>query len=231
MNAITHLTFDCYGTLIDWENGILQALQPLLQAHGADLSAQELLRLYVAHEASFEAKPWRPYRQILREISTCIACDLGVTLSNSEADILPDSISKWWPFPDSVSALNRLRERYPLVILSNIDDGLFAQTKKHLQVDFAEVITAEQLRSYKPAPAHFLEAMRRRQLKPSQILHVAQSLYHDHVPARRLGISTAWINRPSLLTNAGLSPAAEVQPDLTFPNLAALADWLDRSHP
>ena len=230
LNRITHLTFDCYGTLIDWENGILRAMQPLIQRHNLNVSAHDLLRLYVSHEANFESKSWRPYRQILREISACIGRELGVTLSDAEMDILPDSIAKWLPFPDSVSALHRLAQNYPLVILSNIDDALFAETQKHLQVGFAQVITAEQLRSYKPAPAHFHEAMRRLKLEPSQILHVAQSLYHDHVPARHLGISTAWINRPGLLAGTGLAPAASVNPDLTFPDLSALADFLDRSH-
>ena len=229
LKHITYLTFDCYGTLIDWENGILQALQPLLQAHRAQVSPEDLLRLYVSHEAVYESKSWRPYRQILREISAAIGAELGITFSQTETDMLPGSISKWPPFSDTVPALRRLQQHFPLVILSNIDDALFAETQKHLQITFANIITAEQLRSYKPAPAHFHEALRRLKVEPSQILHVAQSLYHDHVPARDLGISTAWINRPSRLPGVGLAPAASVQPDITVPDLAALADILDRS--
>src|SRR6266496_1320995 len=180
-NNITHLSFDCYGTLIDWEAGILRSLQDLLQAHGLQVDAETILRSYVTHEAELETGDWHPYRQILREVSIGVAQEFGVALSGSEPDRLPNSIGSWPPFDDTVSALRQLKSRFRLVILSNVDDALFAQTAKQLNIPFDEVITAEQLRSYKPADAHFREALGRLNVPVSQILHVAQSLYHDHI--------------------------------------------------
>src|SRR5258708_2620675 len=116
LDAITHLTFDCYGTLIDWESGILGAMQPLLGSHHVDAVPEEILRLYVRHEAELESKGWRLYRQILREVSARIGADLGVKLSEVENNLLPDSIKTWLPFSDTIPALRRLKERFQLVI-------------------------------------------------------------------------------------------------------------------
>jgi len=123
--------------------------------------------------------------------------------------------------------LRRFGKRFQLVIVSNIDDDLFAETRKRLEVDFAQIITAEQVSSYKPGEAHFREALRRLNVPPTQILHVAQSLYHDHVPAKRLGFRTAWVNRPSRLADLGLAPAASVEPDIKVADLAGLVRILD----
>ena len=204
---VTHLTFDCYGTLVDWETGILQALEPIFQAKGINPLSETILELYVKHEALLEAQAWQPYRDILRNTVAGIARDLRVALRDSELDLLPESIGSWPLFGDTVSALGKLKQCYRLIVLSNVDDSLFAATAKALQVPFDGVITAEQVRSYKPGEAHFREALRRTAVPANQILHVAQSLYHDHVPAKRLGFGTAWINRQSRLPNAGLAPA------------------------
>ena len=226
LKEITHLTFDCYGTLIDWEQGILDVVQPVLARFGVVVSPEVILRSYVAHEARLEAQPWMPYRELLREVMIAMASDFGVRLKEAEQNSLVDSLRRWQPFPDTVDALKRLSTRFRLVILSNIDDALFRQTQSHLKVEFTEVITAEQVQNYKPAHAHFTEALRRLAVPAHRILHVAQSLYHDHVPARQLGFHTAWINRPSLLSGTGLSPNAEVNPDLVFRDLASLAAQL-----
>jgi len=221
--CVTHLTFDCYGTLIDWESGILAAVQPVLMRHGVQIAPAAILQSFVRHEARLEAQAWKPYREILRVVMAAMSADFRITLSNKELDLLADSLPEWPPFPDTVEALQKLSKRFLLVILSNIDDSLFAQTRKRLTVDFAHVITAEQVKSYKPGKAHFQEALRRLGVPPSQILHVAQSLYHDHIPARELGWRTARINRPTLLPGTGLAPEANVQPDFILPDLASLA--------
>jgi len=226
LDEITQLTFDCYGTLIDWESGILNAVQPLAARWGVTASPEVILRSYVQHEARLENQSWMPYRDVLRGVMLGIAKDLGVHLTTGEEDTLVDSLSSWPPFPDTVAALQRLSTRFKLVILSNTDDSLFSETQKQLKVQFAEIITAEQVKSYKPAPAHFAEALRRLNVPVKNILHVAQSLYHDHVPARQLGFHTACINRPSLLAGTGLAPDSTARPDLTFTDLASFTGYV-----
>ena len=243
----THLTFDCYGTLIDWETGILEALMPLMARSAGTFTEKHLphsvtepndgrsmgesgapteeqvLRLYTRFEAEEEAGDYKPYRIVLENISVRIAAERGVELSEADRAALPNSVGQWPPFPDSVAALKELKSRFKLVILSNIDDALFAQSNPHLGVEFDEIITAEQLRSYKPRKAHFEAALARLDVPRGQILHVAQSLHHDHVPAKEMGFSTVWINRPSRLTGTGLAPPANVRPDLELPDLRSLA--------
>ena len=221
LDEISHLTFDCYGTLIDWESGILNAVQPLTVRLGTTASPEVILRSYVQHEARLERQPWMLYREVLRRVMLGIAKDLGVHLRTRDEDTLIDSLASWPPFPDTVAALERLSTRFKLVILSNTDDSLFRETQKQLKVQFAEIVTAEQVRSYKPGHAHFKEALRRLDLPAHRVLHVAQSLYHDHEPARQLGFHTAWINRPSLLPDTGLAPDSSAKPDFTFTDLAA----------
>ncbi|HEX5219808.1 MAG TPA: HAD-IA family hydrolase [Verrucomicrobiae bacterium] len=172
-----------------------------------------------------------PYRDLLRGVLLGIAKDLGIRLEAGEADTLANSLPSWPPFPDTVAALQRLSTRFQLVILSNTDDSLFRQTQKHLQVPFTEIITAEQVRSYKPGHAHFTEALRRLNVPAKRILHVAQSLYHDHVPARQLGFYTAWINRPSLLSGTGLAPDADAKPHLASSDLESLRAQIFRDEP
>jgi 2-haloacid dehalogenase len=226
-DQITDLTFDCYGTLIDWEQGILATVTPVFSRSRPETSPEAVLRSFVTHEARLESGPWRTYREILRAVLSGMAADFNVVLATDEADLLSNSLPLWPPFPDTVEALQRLSKRFHLVIVSNTDDALFAETRKRLAVPFDEVITAEQVKSYKPGKAHFREALRRRGVPASQVLHVAQSLYHDHAPAQELGFRTARIDRPSLLAGTGLAPQANVKPDLEFPDLATLAASLE----
>lgn len=224
--GVTHLTFDCYGTLIDWERGILSAVEPLLARSGVQAAPETILHSFVHHEARLESQPWRPYRDVLRAVLVALAADFKITLPEGEQGLLANSLPDWPPFPDTIEALQRLGKRFRLVIVSNTDDALFAKTGQRLGARFHDIITAEQVKSYKPGRPHFVEALRRLDVPASQILHVAQSLYHDHVPARQLGFRTARINRPSCLPDTGLAPLAQVTPDLVFPDLAALADHL-----
>jgi len=224
---ITHLTFDCYGTLIDWEQGILTAVQSMFARRGVSAGPESILQSYVRHEARLEAQGWKPYRDILRGVMTGIAEDFKIQLVGSETETLVTSLPDWPPFLDTVATLQALAGRYHLVIVSNTDDALFAETQKRLQTSFVAVITAEQVKSYKPGRAHFLEVQRRLGVETRQVLHVAQSLYHDHVPARALGFRTAWVNRPSRLVGTGLAPATVVEPDIVTSDLETLAARLE----
>lgn len=184
------LTFDCYGTLIDWERGILDAL-------GTDDPA--MLDRYHDIEAQLERTAWRPYREILD--------DIGAQLNGTR---ISESLPRWKPFADTNGALERLRAAgYKLGILSNVDDDLFAETRKHFTVDFDLVITAQQVRSYKPAHGHFLEAKKRIGDMPWR--HCAQSNFHDIVPCNELGIANAWVNRKNETALPGGAPSMEVR--------------------
>ena len=218
------LTFDCYGTLIDWESGIFSAMRPILAAHGKSLPDVQLLELYGDLEASAEAGPYRPYRGILESVAQGIALRLGFSLSPQEALALPNSVQHWRPWPDTVAALTRLRERYRLAIISNIDDDLFASTRPHLGVRWDHVITAQQARCYKPAAAIFRLALETIGTNPARILHVGQSIYHDVIPAQSLGLRTVWVNRPSPRAGVGAVKPAQGRPDLEVPDLKTLAD-------
>ncbi|MFM7424323.1 MAG: haloacid dehalogenase type II [Elainella sp.] len=217
------LTFDCYGTLIDWETGILNALMPLLEQHGVHLSADEILRHYAEFESALEAGSYRPYRQILAGVVQQFGERFGFTPSEAEQQSLPDSVQDWPAFADTVAALQQLHQTYKLVILSNVDDSLFAQTNRRL-VQFYDVVTAEQVQSYKPSLNNFNTLIQRAGVPSQQILHVAASLYHDIVPASSLGLATVWVNRRHDQTGSGAAPEAAGKADLVVPDLQTLAD-------
>jgi 2-haloacid dehalogenase len=217
------LTFDCYGTLIDWETGILAALRA---AHppGWPADEEELLERFAFHEAAAERGDYRPYREVLARTIRGVAEDFGVALTDDAVQVFSASVGDWPPFPDSTDALRRLARRYRLGIITNCDDDLFAASNERLGVEFDWVITAEQVRSYKPSDRNFERALATIALPRDRILHVAQSLYHDHVPAKAVGLATAWIDRRRGRSGSGATPPAEAAPDVAFPSMAALAD-------
>ncbi len=222
------ISFDCYGTLIDWESGILPVLRTVLRNHGQSLPDAAILELYGEFEAEAESGPYQSYRDVLQSVVRAFAERLHFSATSAEIHSLHESVPAWRPFPDTVLALRELQKRYKLAVISNIDDDLFAETRKHLGVEFDAVITAEQARSYKPSINNFQIALRTLALSSDRLLHAAQSIYHDVVPARSLGISTAWVNRKSarpgigaVRTSAAL--ASERKPDLELPDLASLA--------
>ncbi len=217
------LTFDCYGTLIDWETGIFSALRPILATHHKTISDSEILRLYSEFESEAEQGEFRPYRQVLESVVRRFGHRLGFTPTESQAHSLPDSLSNWLPFPDTITALGKLKKRYQLAVISNVDDDLFAFTAPRLEVPFDCVITAQQARAYKPSLQIFKLAQQRTGVVPSQWLHVGQSIYHDVIPAQSLGINTVWVNRPSPRPGAGAARSASGQPDLEVPDLKSLA--------
>jgi 2-haloacid dehalogenase len=218
------LTFDCYGTLIDWETGIFGALRPILAAHGKTVFDAALLELFSELEAQAEQGEFRPYREVLQSVVRGFGEHLGFAPSESEVRSLPESLANWLPFPDTVPSLRRLKSRYRLVITSNVDDDLFAATARRLEIQFDDVITAQQARAYKPSLAVFKMAQERIGVKPNQWLHVAQSVYHDVIPVKSLGIASVWVNRPSPRPGAGAGKAATAKPDLEVHNLKTLAD-------
>src|SRR5208282_3209894 len=222
-SCFTTISFDCYGTLIDWESGILPVLRTVLGNHGQTLPDAALLELYGEFEAEAESGPYQRYRDVLQAVVRAFANRLHFEASSAEIRSLGESVRAWLPFPDTVRAMRELQKRYKLAVISNIDDDLFAETRKHLGVEFDGVITAEQARSYKPSINNFQIALRTLALSPDQLLHAAQSIYHDVVPAQSLGISTVWVNRKSARPGIGAVRASAGRPDLEVPDLASLA--------
>ncbi|HYK96717.1 MAG TPA: haloacid dehalogenase type II [Candidatus Dormibacteraeota bacterium] len=217
------LTFDCYGTLIDWETGLLSAFRAPLAAHGVDEADGAILEAFARHEAQLEAGPYRRYRDILGAVLAEMLEHFGQVPSAVEVAAFGGSVASWPAFPDSAAALQRLHSRFKLGVITNCDDDLFAASEARLGVDFDWVVTAQQAKRYKPNPRGFELAFERIGLPPARILHVAQSLYHDHVTAKRLGLSTVWVDRRGNEPGSGATPPAEAKPDLTVPDMATLA--------
>jgi 2-haloacid dehalogenase len=217
------LTFDCYGTLIDWESGIFSALRPILAAHDKTVPDSNLLEIYSELEAQAEQGEFHPYREVLQSVVRGFGERLGFTPTAAQVRSLPESLANWKPFPDTVAALRRLETGHKLAILSNVDDDLFVSTAPRLEVEFDHVITAQQARAYKPSLKIFKLALERIGIAPERVLHVGQSIYHDVIPAQSLGLATVWVNRPSPRSGIGAVKAASGRPDLEVPSLAALA--------
>jgi 2-haloacid dehalogenase len=218
------LTFDCYGTLIDWEAGIATGLRVVLGPRGIVVGDEELLERYARHEAALEAGPYATYREVLGRSLRGVCAELGVEPTGAEAAAFGGSVGDWPAFPDSPPALTRLAERYRLAVITNCDDDLFAASNRRLGVTFNWVITAQQVSSYKPSERNFEVAFERIGVPRDRILHVAQSLFHDHVPAKRLGLTTAWIDRRHDRPGSGATPPASATPDLVAPDMATFAD-------
>lgn len=216
------VSFDCYGTLIDWESGILGYLRPLLRAKGSEISDSQILNLYSQLEPKEEAGEYRRYRQVLAGVMRGFAEELRVDFTQFEISGLADSVAGWKPFPDTVPGLRDLGTRFRLAILSNIDDDLFAVTAKHLEVRFDLVITAEQVRSYKPSHNNFEVLLERAGTARTRLLHAAESLYHDVAPAREMGIANVWVNRRQG-RRAAASRLADAKPDVEVATIQQLA--------
>ncbi|HEX2307764.1 MAG TPA: haloacid dehalogenase type II [Jatrophihabitantaceae bacterium] len=227
------LSFDCYGTLIDWETGIAAVLRPWADGHGLEMTDEQLLRAYSTHEAEAEATyPAELYPQILARSMRALGEALGVPVSDDEAESLAVSVPSWPAFPDSAQSLERLGRRCKLVILSNVDRQSFAGSNEKLGVTFTSILTAQDIGSYKPSPRNFETLEREVDLlgmARGKLLHVAQSLFHDHVPAKAAGLPTVWINRRHAKPGWGATPEppAGITPDWTFNSMAEFADAVD----
>jgi 2-haloacid dehalogenase len=194
------LTFDCYGTLIDWESGIFNALVPLARKAKVSEPRDQLLQTFAKHEsAQEEVTPAMPYSQLLSVVYRRLAKEWRVAVTNEEANIFGASVPDWPEFPDSVNALQHLKKHYKLVILSNVDRISFRSSNARLKVDFDAIFTAQDIESYKPNYRNFEYMLKRLhddfRLESSDILHTAQSLFHDHAPANHFELASAWIDR------------------------------------
>jgi 2-haloalkanoic acid dehalogenase type II len=223
------LSFDCYGTLIDWEAGIAAVLGRWARSRGLGLDDETLLTVYSRHESIAEQEhPGEAYPAILARSMRGLGRELGAEVSEDDAQRLARSVPGWPAFGDSRDSLTALGERFKLIILSNIDRASFAASNRRLGVRFDSILTAEDIGSYKPSPANFaalLMEAHRLGVREGGLLHVAQSLFHDHLPAQRAGLPTVWINRRHDRPGWGATPepAAQVTPDWTFPSMSAFA--------
>jgi 2-haloacid dehalogenase len=226
-NRFKVLTFDCYGTMIDWETGIFSALRPIFEAHNKKIADATLLELYseleLAAESSAEKGQFVRYRDVLQSVVRGFGERLGFKPTDAEVRSLPESLANWQPFADTVEALRKLKTRYQLAVISNVDDDLFATTAPKLGVAFDQVVTAQQAGCYKPCMRMFELAQGRVGTTREHWLHVGQSIYHDVIPAQSLGIATVWVNRPSPRPGAGAAKAVSGKPDLEVPNLDVLS--------
>ena len=217
------VTFDCYGTLINWEAGILPVLRTILIAHGKNSDDATLLKLYGDFELQAEQGTFQPYREVLGAVVGQFGHQFGFRPTAEELGSLAHSLPTWQPWPDTAAALRTLKSRFRLAILSNVDDDLFEGTRPQLGVDFDEVITAQQAQAYKPSLKIFEVALSRIKAPAHRVLHVGQSIYHDVIPAQSLGLATVWVNRPSARPGVGAVKAAQATPDLTVSSVGELA--------
>ncbi|HJS83870.1 MAG TPA: haloacid dehalogenase type II [Acetobacteraceae bacterium] len=229
------LSFDCYGTLIDWETGLWASLQPLLDRINPAPSREAALARFAETEAQVQREaPGLRYAAVLAEVHRRLAAAWGAAPDEAAASRFGAGVGDWPAFPDTPEALRRLKQRYRLVILSNVDNASFARTLPRLGVAFDDVFTAEDIGSYKPDPRNFAYLIARlaeRGIAREAILHVAQSLFHDHVPANAAGLASAWIDRRAGAQGSGATvpPPQGVRWDFRFESLAALADTCDPS--
>ena len=220
------LSFDCYGTLIDWETGITKVIAGWIQLLGVAPDREEILSAFAAHESRVQAaKPQTSYTEILRECAFLVAEELGIKISDKQAAELASSVGDWPPFSDSVEALKLLSKKYKLIILSNVDRISFSRSNGLLGTNFDLVITADDVGSYKPNSANFqllIEKLSCLGIEKDRILHVAQSLFHDHFPAKSVGLSSVWIDRRAHLSGWGATPPPQgsVEPDWRFNSMA-----------
>jgi 2-haloacid dehalogenase len=229
-SSVRALTFDCYGTLVDWERGIVSVLRPWAERSGVRAGDEDLLEAFARAEPVCEReRPSAPYPEILRAVADRIAAEFDRPSDAGLAAALAGSVGSWPPFPDSAAALARLSSRFALVVVSNVDRASFAGSQRQLGAPFAAVVTAEEVGVYKPDPRMFLrglEVLEKMGVDRSGVVHVAQSLYHDHAPALALGLRTVWVDRREGRPSQGATPPAPpgVRPTWTVGSLAALAD-------
>ena len=215
------ISFDCYGTLVDWETGISDAVAGVFARHGVRKSTAEILSLFADAEPRVQTSgEFLDYRRVLRDAMQIMAWEASIRLPAAEAELLPDSLPRWPIFPDAADALRQLQMRYKLAVISNVDDYLFRQSEEALGIKFDAVVTSQQVGKYKPDLSGFRTAQERMGVEKERWLHVGESLYHDVGPANLLGIDSVWVHRPD--RGGGTRPTDAV-PSLEVPDLAALA--------
>lgn len=223
------LTFDCYGTLIDWESGMIAGLKPLTDRLSQPLQRNDILQAHAYHESTQQR--WTPayrYRDLLPIVYRRLAEEWGLTVTPEDCAAYGQSVKDWPAFQDSAEALRYLKQHYKLIILSNVDHASFAGSHEKLQVDFDAVYTAEDVGSYKPSDRNFdymLEHLRRRDIEKHDILHTAESMFHDHVPGKRRDLASCWIYRRHDQEGFGATMTPGDLPDVTF-RFNSMADFV-----
>jgi 2-haloacid dehalogenase len=215
------LTFDCFGTLIDWETGIMKVLAQFRDTHGIDAGDDDLLQAYARAETHAQLRPWRRYREVLRDVMSAVAAHYGVE-DGFDENALAGSLPHWQPFPDTVASLSALKRRFRLGIISNIDDDLFAPVATTLEVPFDWVVTAEQAGAYKPSLKVFRHALEVMDVPMQRVVHVAQSRYHDIGPLNQIGWPAVWVNRRHGRPGASATQPFFARPALEVDDLAGL---------
>lgn len=224
------LTFDCYGTLIDWESGMFAGLQPLVSRIGTALTRDQILEAHARHESSQQVyTPAMKYSELLGVVYKRLAEEWGVSATVEECEAYGASVRDWPAFPDSVEALNYLKKHYKLVILSNVDNASFAHSNKRLKVTFDAIYTAQDVGSYKPSSRNFdymIDKLKSLGVAKTDILHTAESLFHDHVPANQHGLASCWIYRRHDKEGFGatMNPGAIPKHNFRFNSMAELAE-------
>jgi putative hydrolase of the HAD superfamily len=224
------LTFDCYGTLIDWETGMINALAPLASRLGSRLTRDEILEAHARHESSQQKQtPYKRYRELLAVVYRRLAEEWNLSVDWDECVRYGESVKDWPAFADTVDALRYLKQHYKLVILSNVDNESFAASNKKLGVEFDAIYTAEDIGNYKPSDVNFeymLRMLKRRGYEKSDILHTAESMFHDHAPANRHGLASAWIYRRYQQEGFGatMNPGEMPRYDFCFHSMGEMAE-------
>lgn len=224
------LTFDCYGTLIDWESGMVAALEPLTSRVPQPLTRDQILEAHARHESGQQAQtPWKLYPEILSLVYKRLAEEWGVPASWDECEQYGQSVKDWPAFVDSAESLQYLKQHYKLIILSNVDNRSFAASNAKLGVTFDAIYTAQDIGTYKPKDNNFeymLRHLKTMGIEPSDILHTAESLFHDHVPGKRNGLANCWIYRRHAQEGFGatMNPGQLPPIDFKFTSMAALVE-------
>ncbi len=213
------MSFDCYGTLIDWEEGIWNTISKILKRRGIEEKRERILSLYAQIESRMEKK-YKPYREILKDVMEEMGKILGIKLNEEKKYALVKSIPHWPAFPDTKDALMRIKEDFRIAIISNVDNDIIKESVKNLGVELDFVITAEMAKAYKPNLRVFKYAQKLMQVDKNNWLHAAQSVYHDIIPAKKFGLRTIWIKRRGF----GATPPAYAKADFEFSSLEDLAE-------
>lgn len=220
------ISFNCYGTLIDWETGILACLQPMLKKHGVEIENEVLLEEFAKFELVTQKRHFQSYTDVLRHVVALFGRQYRFQPTDAELDTIWESIPLWEPFSDSIQALRALEPHYDLAIISNITDSLLSFSVQKLEVEFDWLITAEQAHAYKPALTTFQYALGRIGIPKRRVLHVAQSCFHDIAPTSRLGMKNVLVNRRRGREGSGATWPSPATANYEIPNLSTLVDLL-----
>ncbi len=218
---VSFVTFDVYGTLIDWETGAYDAFQAEAERDGFTIEREELIPLFYEVQKQIQAGSYELYAEVLRRTAVQIAKELGWPLEPSRSGFLPESVQRWPPFKETIPVLQKIAKKYRIGLISNIDDKLLGQTRRHIPLDFDLVVTAQQVRSYKPDPAHFIECERRIGGKKGWV-HIAASYYYDVEPCLKRKIPVIWVNR-----NKEQLEGSQKKPDAEVTSLREAAKLID----